>query len=228
MRKNINVILLHGWGCSKKTMEPIANMLKNTYTVHNLDLPGFGDNILEQSYDMEKYILWLENYINSYSLTNIVLVGYSFGGKIAFFMKLKYPKIIVISIAPSAFKNPFNLITFLKKKLYKIGKKLNIKFLKNIKGSKDYQNAQGILRITFLNIVNTYLQNKDLKRIKGALIIGFKNDTAINIKMLRRIHRKNKTIILNEYNGNHYSYLDYLLEIYQDINNYLGENNVLY
>ena len=36
------VLLLHGWGCSSETMQPVFRHLEADFHVYNFDLPGFG------------------------------------------------------------------------------------------------------------------------------------------------------------------------------------------
>ena len=38
------VVLLHGWGCSTKLMEPLSNALSGDMTVLSVDFPGFGES----------------------------------------------------------------------------------------------------------------------------------------------------------------------------------------
>ena len=38
------VVLLHGWGCSSESFHAIAQHLAPSFTVYNLDLPGFGQS----------------------------------------------------------------------------------------------------------------------------------------------------------------------------------------
>jgi len=39
---NQTIIIMHGWGCSSETMEPIVFSLAHSLHVFNIDLPGHG------------------------------------------------------------------------------------------------------------------------------------------------------------------------------------------
>ena len=39
-----DVVLLHGWGCDHRHMQPIVELLSKHYRVHNFDLPGRRDS----------------------------------------------------------------------------------------------------------------------------------------------------------------------------------------
>ena len=38
------VILMHGWGCNHTTLASIERLLTGSFTVYNVDFPGFGDS----------------------------------------------------------------------------------------------------------------------------------------------------------------------------------------
>lgn len=38
------VVLLHGWGCSMKMMQPVADALKDEYDCLLVDFPGHGES----------------------------------------------------------------------------------------------------------------------------------------------------------------------------------------
>ena len=147
-----NLIFIHGWGVTYKTMLYFSSMWEDKYSTYLLSLPGFYNNKLETSYKLEDYLDDIEEFIKENKLNNVVLIGHSFGGKLAMFLKSRNPSYKVVSIAPSIVKNPFNLMTFIKIRLYKFFKKLNCPLHKLFKGSKDYQKTDRLLRKTFNNI----------------------------------------------------------------------------
>ena len=101
--------LLHGWGGSKKSMEPLAGLLSKVGDeAITYDLPGFGVEpnpplswgIDEYANFVEKQILVL---IQNDNKEKVILIGHSFGGAISLKIASKNPvwlaKIVVI--APS-------------------------------------------------------------------------------------------------------------------------------
>ena len=216
-----NFIFIHGWGVTYKTMLYFSSMWEDKYSTYLLSLPGFYNNKLETSYKLEDYLNDIEEFIKEKQLDNVLLIGHSFGGKLAMFLKLRNPSYKVVSIAPSIVENPFNLMTFIKIRLYKFFKKLNCPLYKLFKGSKDYQKTDGLLRKTFNNIVHSYMDDEDIKKINSVLLIGFKKDKEVNVKSLNRLNKINKNIIYKTFNGDHFSYFDYRYEIYILINEFI-------
>ena len=216
-----NFIFIHGWGVTYKTMLYFSSMWEDKYSTYLLSLPGFYNNKLETSYNLDNYLDDIEEFINRNKLNNVVLIGHSFGGKLAMFLKLRNPSYKVIAIAPSIVKNPFNLITYLKINLYKFFKKINFPLYKLFKGSKDYQKTSGHLRKTFNNIVHAYMDDEDIKHLNSLLLIGFKNDKEVKMKSLKRVSKLNKNILFKTFKGDHFSYFDYRYEIYLLINEFV-------
>jgi pimeloyl-ACP methyl ester carboxylesterase len=98
------VLALHGWGDSHKTFDPLIAALGSGYRVVRLDLPGFGGSEApHEVWELEDYIRLVETFVNKEKLAIEVLIGHSFGGRIA--VKgvaegaLKPSKIILIASA---------------------------------------------------------------------------------------------------------------------------------
>ena len=54
------LIFLHGWGLDLHTFDNLAKELSEDYSVYQIDLPGFGESDISDSYNIEEYA----NYIN--------------------------------------------------------------------------------------------------------------------------------------------------------------------
>ena len=78
------LIYLHGWGQNIEMMEPIAKPFMNEYNILILDLPGFGkSNEPKDIWSLEDYATMLHSLIDKLKIKKIILIGHSFGGKIA-------------------------------------------------------------------------------------------------------------------------------------------------
>ena len=196
------ICFLHGWGRSSNDF----NLISKNFKSISIDLPGFGKSEEpENSMNPKEYAEYLTNLIPD---TVEVLVGHSFGGKIAVHMSFikKYEKLLLIG-APLIRKNPevnfnfrLNIYKFLNS-LNLISKKNKEKF-KNKYGSEDYKNAAGIMRDTLVKTVNDDLsQLLDNVNTKVELIWG-ENDTVIPLSIGEEANTKLKesklTIIKNE------------------------------
>jgi pimeloyl-ACP methyl ester carboxylesterase len=78
--------MLHGFATSRATWDDILPLMpKDRFTLHLLDLKGFGlsPKPRDGRYDLDSQAALVEEYIKSKALSNVVLVGHSFGGAIA-------------------------------------------------------------------------------------------------------------------------------------------------
>ena len=196
------ICFLHGWGRSSDDFSKISKKFESIA----IDLPGFGKSEEpENSMNPKEYAEYLTNLIPD---TVEVLVGHSFGGKIAVHMSFikKYKKIVLIG-APLIRKNPQTSLNF-RLNLYKFLNSLNlisdktIEKYKNKYGSEDYKNVTGIMRDTLVKTVNDDLsQLLEKVNTKVELIWG-ERDTVIPLSIGEKANTKLKesklTIIKNE------------------------------
>ena len=91
---NKNIILLHGWGGSLHSLQGLQDELTKTpeYRVYNIELPGFGESLIPAGKVMtlDDYVSSLNTFLESSKINKPVLVGHSFGGKIALAYAIKY------------------------------------------------------------------------------------------------------------------------------------------
>ncbi len=218
-----NVLLLHGWGASIETMQPIVDALKNKYRVLAIDLPGFGlSDSPSVAWDSYKYAAIVKKFIDILSLKDINLIGHSHGGRISIILSSKYRNMIkkLILIDSAGIIAQKNIIYYCKVIKYKIYKKIYYLFNKNNEtkmekfykkfGSEDYQNAENsIMRETLIKVLHDNIEDH-LSMIKAAtLIIWGENDKDTPIYMAKKLNKKiaNSALIIFEKAG-HYSYLD--------------------
>ena len=179
------IILLHGWGVDINVFDSITNMLKTKYTVYAIDLPGFGKSEEPDTpYNLDDYVDLLFQFVIDLDLYNPIILGHSFGGRIAikFASLYKVNKLILVDSAGLKNKNFIKtktkiLLYKLKKKYYKITKNV-IKYndLLINSGSQDYKDSSTIMKKILVNVTNEYLE-KYLKDITcDTLIIWGKKD----------------------------------------------------
>lgn len=212
------VILLHGWGVDSNTFLDFIKIIKSAYTVFAIDLPGFGQSEEPSNpYTLDDYVKLIEQFVFDKQLLTPILIGHSFGGRIAIKYACKNPVKKLILIDSAGLKPKFNLIIKckiivykFKKKWYKLTKNV-VKYntLVNNSGSTDYKNASPMMKKTMSNVVGEYL-DKHLKKIKcETLIIWGKLDKATPYKDALKMKKKivNSGLVTFEGVG-HFPYIE--------------------
>jgi pimeloyl-ACP methyl ester carboxylesterase len=176
----VAIVILHGWGLSKKTFFPLEEELfKRGYNAIALDFPGFGESkIPQRPWHLDDYAQYLYSYFKKENIKYPVLIGHSFGGRVCLRYSTLYPKnvrAIILSGTPGytpVSKKKLLLFTI----FAKIGKiALSFPILSffsekartwyyNFAGAREYARAQGVMKDTFKNIVRESLI-KDMKRV---------------------------------------------------------------
>lgn len=175
------IILLHGWGQNTTMMQFIQDHLSSRYQVVNLDFPGFGNSGEPPiAYSVDDYADWLHELCVYLGLTNPILIGHSFGCRVALVYASKWPVKKMVLTGAAGIREKQSLMVKTKTKLYKIGKKfapsLAAEYAKKA-GSSDYQNTSGVMRGTFVKVVN-----QDLKpllpniNVETLLVFGDQDD----------------------------------------------------
>jgi pimeloyl-ACP methyl ester carboxylesterase len=104
------VILLHGFGASLHTWEPLALALSGEYRVIRFDLPGFGLTGVDPSgdYTDARSVLVLGALMDRLGLPRASLIGNSTGGKIAWNFAALHPDRVdkLVLISPDGFASP--------------------------------------------------------------------------------------------------------------------------
>ena len=96
------LILMHGWGCRFETVRSVAQVAAQTHRVYNVDFPGFGETPEPDSvWGVEEYTAFIEKFAKKLNLTEPVLVGHSFGGRVSilFASRNAVNKVILVDAA---------------------------------------------------------------------------------------------------------------------------------
>ena len=216
------VIILHGWGCSKDTVQSITQHLSKTHRAFALDMPGFGETLPpSEVFGIEQYTQVVENFCRLMKIENPILIGHSFGGRISilFSSRNQTSKVMLVDAAGIVPKR--TLKYHIKVRSYKIYKKLlplfvgkqeaerRIEERRNRSGSADYRAAQGIMRAIFVKIVNEDLKYVMPKIKAPTLMIWGELDTATPLSDARTMEKLIKGSGVAVMKGcGHYSFLD--------------------
>ncbi|RYE24070.1 MAG: alpha/beta fold hydrolase [Sphingobacteriales bacterium] len=87
------IVLLHGAIGAKDQLQPLADMLKDTFDVHTLSFSGHGENdFAEYDYSIPAFAHELLQYLDAQKLEKVSVFGYSMGGYVALYLAKQYPE----------------------------------------------------------------------------------------------------------------------------------------
>lgn len=214
--KKQSVILLHGWGQNTTMMQAIQEGLHPYFTVYNLDFPGFGkSDALQQAWSTIDYTDFLAKFIKALNIQNPILIGHSFGCRIALRYASQYPVYKMVLTGAAGLKPKRGFDYYVKVTTYKLLKQIfKLPFLAKYKesmqskfGSTDYKNASPILRETLVKVVNEDIKPL-LKDIQAETLLVFgSHDQATPLWMGKVMEKTmpNATLIVFE-QDDHYAY----------------------
>ncbi len=213
--KKYPILILHGWNLSGKKFRPLAECLeKEGYKVFSPDLPGFGENaFLSKPLVLDDYLEFVVEYLKKNNIERTILIGHSFGGRIAIKFATNYPektRLLILTGVPGFVPaNRLKITSFLF--ISKIGgfifmfppfsflKKIARKALYKLAGTNDYMNIEGPLKLTFKSVIREDLVQYMKKiRIRTLLVWG-ELDKTVNLsiaKKMEKVIKDSKLIIV--------------------------------
>lgn len=224
---SLPIVMLHGWGANVDLLRPLAERLAALgYTVHALDLPGFGQTPPPPTawsvYDYADFVL---AYMDALNITTAHLFGHSFGGRLSLILGAKHAERFgKIVLADSAGVKPqpplpVRLRTAAYKSLRGGLHRVGLSSLADTLaawygkryGSADYQAASGVMRETFVKVVNEDLLPLAAQVKPSTLLLWGEHDADTPVsqgKLLEKTIPDAGLVILE--GAGHYSYLDRL------------------
>jgi len=219
-----NILILPGWGDTRRTFFNIIKVLKECYTVYILDYPGFGYSPFpNRDLDIYQYAELIISFVEKNNIQNPIIISHSFGGRISILMaglyKTNIKKMILINSA--GIKPKKKLKTRIKQLIYKCLKKVGnilpnkiktiyLEKLISIFGSNDFKNLNVNIRKTFIKVVNEDLSNY-LEHIKvSTLLIWGANDqdTPVNDGRIMNSKIEDSGLVIIP-NAGHFTYLEF-------------------
>lgn len=221
--KKQTILILPGWGDTRKTFDYLINYLKDFFTIYILDYPNFGNSSnIDKDLTIYDYANLINYFIKELNIMNPILIGHSFGGRIISLLTTlyttKFKKILLIDVA--GLKPKINFKIKLKQIIYKLLKffkfflpnKLRKKYLNylfNQFSSSDYKDLNQNMYKTFQNIVKEDLSKYYAKIKLETLILWGENDNITPFKVGIKLNKmiKNSSLIKIN-NTKHFPYLE--------------------
>lgn len=216
------VLLMHGWGCEAKTVRSIAALLSPAMRVYNVDLPGHGSSAEPSDvWGVGEFADLMEKFCDTLSLTDPVLIGHSFGGRVAILMSSRRPLTKMVLVDAAGIKPRRPLKYYVKVYSFKAMKRLAplllgkergealIQARRARSGSADYRAASPRMRAVMSRCVNQDLRYAMPSIKASTLLVWGANDTATPLSDARIMERLIPDAGLVSFDGcGHYSFLD--------------------
>ena len=210
------VILLHGWGQKMIMMSAIEAHLSGYFTVYNLDFPGFGDSgRMASAWGVRDYEAFLDDFCLINGIENPILIAHSFGCRVAIAYASDHPVYKMCLTGAAGIRPKLSLKQKMKTGLYKAGKKVliaahqeeKLKELQKKSGSADYRALDGVMRESFVKIVNEDLTPL-LPLVKcPVLLVWGEKDEAVPLWMGKQMEKEMPDAGLAVFEGDdHYAY----------------------
>lgn len=124
MGKGKTLVLLHGWGCDWQIWHTIIPLLSEQYHLVIPDLPAFGQSHNPPTaWNSADYLEWLEGFLQAVVKDQkVVLMGHSFGGKIAALFAAAHPNKVekLILVDSSGLPTPLTTTQKLKQSMIRM------------------------------------------------------------------------------------------------------------
>ena len=219
-----DILLLHGWGQNIEMMKPLGDNFSDKFRITILDLPGFGNSSEPPTpWNMTNYSDMLEEFIDKVGITKPIIIGHSFGGRLAIRYSANNPveKLVLFGAPCIRIQEKLPLSVRILKALKKLPLMNEFgEYMKQYIGSRDYKAASPIMRQTLVDVVNEDLSSYAKKIEEPTLLIWGQNDTEAPVsdaKELERIMIDGALIVLP---GTHYAYLENLGRVVEILKNF--------
>lgn len=203
--KSIPVVILHGWGLSAETFVPLSLELKaKGYDVFSSDLPGFGSmQIPDRPLSVDDYVEFLHTFLKHKNIASPVLIGHSFGGRVAIAYAHEYPgslTALVLTGAPGYRTATFAKIilgkflanagkVFYSMAPFMISRYLVRDVLYKALGVRDYVRAKGVMKETFKLVVEYNLVPAMSQLKVPTLLLWGKNDGIVPVRIAQKMKK---------------------------------------
>jgi pimeloyl-ACP methyl ester carboxylesterase len=229
-----DVLCLVGWGQDSQMFQLTADCLADRFRVTVVDYPGFGQSeSMHEAWDVDGYVQWLDALLKVLDVKDPIIIAHSFGARLAIKYQLTRPVRKLILTGAAGIRPKRSLDTVLRIYSFKVLKQIFklpflVKYqepLRKLFGSEDYKAISGVLRASFVKIVNEDL-TPYLKHIEvPTLLIWGDQDDATPLWMGKKMEKeiKDAGLVVFENDG-HYAYWNQLSRFHAIVSVFLEED----
>ena len=219
---------MHGYLADKNSFAYQTGFFSQYFSVHAIDLKGFGQNTgMEYPYSLSDYASEVKDYMAKHDLVRPSVVAHSFGARIVLKLASENPSLFdKIVITGGAGLKPRRSIKYrVKRLMFKTVKLLRPNQNLDRFYSEDYLKLDGIMRQSFVKIVNEHLDDR-LKLIKNkTLLIYGERDNQTPLYMAKRFNRGIPNSTLTVYkNAGHFPFIDCPYKFNTEVREFLLSN----
>ena len=220
-----DILLLHGWGQNIEMMKPIGDNLSHKCRVTIIDFPGFGlSDEPKEAWTIDGYSNMLEKFVKKVGIKKPVIMGHSFGGRVAIRYSAHNPveKVVLFGSPCIRVEKELPLSTKILKSIKKLpGMNKLGEFMKQYIGSRDYKAASPIMRQTLVNVVNEDLSNYAKVIEEPTLLIWGEYDDEAPVEEARMLEEIMVDAALIVLPGTHYAYLENLPRVISILDSFI-------
>ncbi|MCY3946541.1 MAG: alpha/beta hydrolase [Anaerolineaceae bacterium] len=223
------LVLLHGWGASLELMWPLAERIASSgFRVFSPDFPGFGNSERpHRPWSLRDYSNFVLEFLKLHELDHVDLAGHSFGGRVCLMLGADHPermgKMLLFNAAglrprqSLSSRARLKAYQFARSSLERIGlsmasDRLAHRYQRRF-ASPDYRAADGVMRPTFVRIVNEDMRPFAARVRPPTLLFWGDQDEETPLWMGMELENLIPDAGLIVWEGaGHYSYLDRLAD----------------
>lgn len=222
-----NLLLLHGWGCSTKHFESIAQELAKDFKVTVIDFPAHGESGRPpEPWGVKEFAECIKELINKLEIAPCDLIAHSFGGRVALYLAANEPKLVnrMVITGGAGLKKEQTPEQKKRSEEYQKKKKLlqnlsrlplvggmaekSLDALRKKYGSADYNALDEEMRKTFVKVISEDLRPLLPKIQASTLLIWGEKDQDTPLWMGQAMEKeiKDAGLVIFE-NDDHFAYL---------------------
>lgn len=218
------IVVLHGWGLSAKIFEPLVSELRGAhFQVLAPDFPGFDSlHIPTKPLTLADYADFLDSYLRKHHIEKPILIGHSFGGRVALKYQCTYPNNVsaliltgVPGFTPISRKKLAIFIMIAKiggtllslPILYRLKDRVRLWYY-YVVGARDFYRAESVMRDTFKRIVQEELVTSMKKVCVPTILVWGADDIIVPVPIAKKMKETigNAQLIILPNSGHGVSY----------------------